>query len=265
MPLDIGTFNLIANAFSFTIATFAASTIFFFFMRQHVAPAYRMALLLSGLVTFIALYHYVRIYESWQDAYQITEAGLVATAVPFNDAYRYVDWLLTVPLLLIELILVMRLAQAESRSLMIRLGAAAALMIVLGYPGEISTNDATRWTFWVLSMIPFLYIVYTLVAGLTDAIGRQPEAARGLVSAARWLTVGAWLFYPIVFLFPMLGLTGATAEAATQVGYSLADVVAKAVFGLLIAAIAYAKSREESGYTTSDTEGTWAQRREAAQ
>ncbi|NBC34856.1 MAG: bacteriorhodopsin [Alphaproteobacteria bacterium] len=264
MPLDVATFNIIANAFSFAIAAFAASTIFFFFMRQHVAPAYRMALLLSGLVTFIALYHYVRIHESWHDAYAITEAGLQATAIPFNDAYRYVDWLLTVPLLLIELILVMRLPQGEGRSLMIKLGVAAAVMIILGYPGEVATDDATRWTFWVLSMIPFLYIVYTLVIGLTKAIGRQPESARGLVSAARWLTVVVWLFYPIVFLFPMLGLTGAGAELATQIGYSAADLLAKAVFGLLIAAVAYAKSRDEAGFTMGDSEQTWA-RREAAQ
>jgi bacteriorhodopsin len=261
--LDVGTFNVIANGFSFTIATFAAATIFFFFMRQHVAPAYRMALLLSGIVTFIALYHYVRIYESWHDAYRITETGLEATLVPFNDAYRYVDWLLTVPLLLIELILVMRLPRAEGRSLMIKLPIAAALMIVLGYPGEVATDDATRWTFWVLSMIPFVYIVYTLVIGLTDAIGRQPEAARGLVSLARWLTVVVWLFYPIVYLFPMLGLSGAGAEMALQIGYSTADILAKAVFGLVIAAIAYTKSRDEAGFHMSDTEQTWSQREAA--
>jgi bacteriorhodopsin len=184
--------------------------------------------------------------------------------VPFNDAYRYVDWLLTVPLLLIELILVMRLPREQGRSLMIKLPIAAAIMILLGYPGEVATDDATRWTFWVLSMIPFIYIVYTLVIGLTDAIDRQPESARSLVSAARWLTVVAWLFYPIVYLFPMIGLTGEAAEVALQIGYSAADIVAKAVFGLLIAAIAYAKSRDEAGFHMADTEQTWSQR-EAAQ
>jgi len=264
MPLDLGDFNLVSNALSFTIAAFLASTVFFFFMRQHVAPAYRLALLLSGLVTLIALYHYVRIHASWHEAYQITETGLEATVIPFNDAYRYVDWLLTVPLLLIELILVMRLPRDQGRSLMIRLSAAAVLMILLGYPGEISDNDVTRWTFWALSMIPFLYIVYTLVVGLTDAIDRQPASARGLVSQARWLTIVVWLFYPIVFLFPMIGLSGATAEVFVQVGYSAADVLAKAAFGLYIVAIAYTKSRDEAGWHMGDTEQTWS-RREAAQ
>jgi bacteriorhodopsin len=263
MPLDVASFNIIANAFSFAIATFAAATIFFFFMRQHVAPAYRLALLLSGLVTFIALYHYLRIYESWHDAYQVTEAGLVATPIPFNDAYRYVDWLLTVPLLLIELILVMRLPPAQGRSLMIKLPVAAALMILLGYPGEISADNTTRWIFWTLSMIPFLYIVYTLVVGLTEAIDRQPQSARGLVSLARWITVVVWLFYPIVFLFPMLGLTGEASELATQIGYSLADILAKAAFGLIIAAIAYAKSRDEADFKMGDSDETWSQRKAA--
>ena len=125
------------------------------------------------------------------------------------------------------------------------LGLLAALMVMLGYPGEISADPGTRWLWWSLAMIPFALIVYDLFVGLKATIASQPASARGLVSAARWLTVVSWLFYPIVFVFPMLGFTGGAAVTAVQVGYTVADVIAKAVFGVLIFMIAARKSEAE--------------------
>jgi len=240
--LTMGQYNLVFNVFSLTLATFAAATVFFFLQRDRVAAEFRTAITITGVVTFIALYHYVQILFDWKAAFQLVDGAYVASGKPFNDAYRYVDWLLTVPLLLIELLLVMRLSKAETVSKGWLLGGLAALMIILGYPGEISNDPGTRWLWWSLSMVPFLIILYQLFIGLGEAIARQPAEARGLVSTARTLTVIAWLFYPVVFLFPMLGLTGAGAEAAVQVGYSIADIVAKAVFGMLIFTIAVIKT-----------------------
>jgi bacteriorhodopsin len=91
-------------------------------------------------------------------------------------------------------------------------------------------------------MVPFSWIVYELFIGLKGAIAKQPEQVRGLVNMARWLTVVSWSFYPAVFIFPMIGLTGGTAAAAVEVGYTVADIVAKAVFGVVIYAIAVRKS-----------------------
>ena len=159
------------------------------------------------------------------------------------------DWLLTVPLLLIELILVMKLPQEETASLGWKLGVASALMVALGYPGEIQDDLTVRWFWWFLAMIPFCYVVQTLVVGLNEATSKQPSpAAASLVSAARYLTVVAWCTYPFVYIIKNVGLSGPTATMYEQIGYSLADVMAKAVFGVLIWAIASEKSAvEESG------------------
>merc|ERR1712196_383081 len=70
------------------------------------------------------------------------------TGVPFNDAYRYMDWLLTVPLLLIEIVLCMKLSPAE-----------------------------TSWQCWFFSMCVFLFIVYTLLVGLADATNKEEDPA----------------------------------------------------------------------------------------
>ena len=243
--ISVGQFDLVSNAFSLTIATMGAATLFLWLGRSQVSTAYKTALTLSGLVTAIACYHYVRIFESWDAAYSVVNGQITITGIAFNDAYRYVDWLLTVPLLLIELILVMRLSQSETLSKGTRLGLLAVIMIVLGYPGEISADAGTRWLWWGLAMIPFLWIVYELFVGLRSSIAAQPENVRGLVNTARWVTVLSWSFYPVVFVFPMIGLSGAAAATAVQVGYTVADLVAKALFGVLIYMTAVRKAEHD--------------------
>lgn len=238
-------YALIYNAFSFTFATMAAATLFLWFGRSQVSSHYRTAVTISGLVCAIAAYHYFRIFESWEAAYTVTDGVLVATGVAFNDAYRYVDWLLTVPLLLIELVLVMRLSRDETVSKSMKLGFAAALMIVLGYPGEIATDIPTRALWGTLSAIPFLYIVWELFRGLGASIERQPEAVRGLIKQARLLTFASWGFYPIVYMAPYANISGSDATTAIQIGYTIADLVAKAAVGILIYVIAVRKSQIE--------------------
>ncbi|HEY7804776.1 MAG TPA: bacteriorhodopsin-like [Orrella sp.] len=248
MDLTFGQYELIYNAFSFGTATFLAATLFFWLGLTQVAPKYKTAVIITGLVTFIAGYHYLRIFASWGEAYTVIDGVVTATGVPFNVAYRYVDWLLTVPLLLVELILVMGLSREETVRKSIALGGAAALMIVLGYPGEVSGGiDSTRFIWGALSMIPFLYIVVSLFSGLSESIAKQPESVRGLVSMARWVVILSWSFYPVVYFAPfVMSLDGGTATAVIEVGYTIADVVAKAVFGVMIFMIAVRKSQSAS-------------------
>ena len=126
MELTVSQFSLVANMFSFTIATMGAAALFFFLSRPSVAPRYRPALVVSGLVVAIACYHYFRIHENWIEAFGLMGTSYKATAIPFNHAYRYADWILTVPLLMVELIAVLALPKAESRRLLTKLVVAAA-------------------------------------------------------------------------------------------------------------------------------------------
>jgi bacteriorhodopsin len=248
--LSVGQYSLVYNAFSFTFATMAATTLFLWFGRSQVGPAYKTALTISGLVCAIAAYHYFRIFESWAGAFDVKAGAVAATGYAFNDAYRYVDWLLTVPLLLIELILVMRLSQAETVSKSVSLGAAAALMIILGYPGEVADTTQARMLWGTLSSIPFVYIVWQLFAGLGASINGQHESVRGLIKTARLVTFASWGFYPMVYMIPYTSLAGSTVEVSVQIGYTIADLVAKAGVGVLVYMIAVRKSQAEYGDAT---------------
>ena len=215
---------------------------------------------------------------------------------------RYVDWLLTVPLLLIELILVMQLPAEESSRKMWTLGAASGFMVAFGYPGEVRDDPAGRWFYWAVSMCPFMYVLYELYFGLAEATKKHAPSVASLIASARYITAISWslpeglsqccglggvavarrrpakagplrasgrgrgslrpigvvsrvflagrsgracagrLTYPFVYMLKGIGLGGSNATAFEQVGYSFADIVAKAVFGIVIWRIAHEKT-----------------------
>merc|ERR1712216_409973 len=164
-------------------------------------------------------------------------------------AYRYMDWLLTVPLLLIEILLVMKLDDKTYSSKAWTLGAGSALMIVSGYYGElVVSGDLTpRWVCWALSMCFFLYIVYELLVGLSAATNSEanPEI-KGKIQTAQVMTVISWCTYPVVYLFPMLGFQGPEAVIAIQLGYCVSDIISKCGVGFLIYNITITKSKKEA-------------------
>jgi len=253
-------YQAVYNVLSFALASMMATTMFLWFRSFAVQEKYRSAVLISGLVTFIAAYHYIRIFNSWVEAYKYTPGTVVdgaldmqnpsLTGVPFNDAYRYMDWLLTVPLLLIEILLVMKLDDATYSSKAWTLGLGSALMIVSGYYGElvVTGNLGPRWMCWFLSMIFFLYIVFELLVGLSDATNSEEDPViKGKIGTAQVMTVISWCTYPVVYLFPMLGISAAEAVVGIQIGYCCSDIISKCGVGLVIYQITYAKSNKELG------------------
>ena len=243
MELSKNQFDLVFNSFSFVVAAMGASFLFFLLIRQRVAPAHRIAVTLTTIVVAIAFYHYWRIFDSWKSSFEFVDGSYVSVGAGFNEGYRYVDWLLTVPLLLAELVLVLKLTKATTRSLLWRLITAALLMILLGYPGEIADADSTARTVWgVLSTIPFIYILYVLFVELGKSLGRQESGVSKLVDGLRYVLLATWGFYPLAYIAPSVIDNEATAEVVRQVGYSLADVLAKPLFGLLVVAIAIIKT-----------------------
>ncbi len=252
--LTAGQFDLVYNLLSLAIAAMLASFAFFVMARQQLTPKYRPAMIMSSLVVGIAAYHYWRIFNSWEAAYELTAAGsYVASGEPFNDAYRYVDWLLTVPLLVAELVAVLALPKGRRGSLMGRLIIASALMVGLGYPGEVSADVATRVIWAVASTIPFTYILYVLWTELSKAAADNNEEVKGLLRNTKLLLLATWGFYPIAYAMPLLGVGGATAIVALQVGYSIADITAKCGYGVMIYHIARAKMAAEADAELIDT------------
>ncbi|TFC07530.1 xanthorhodopsin [Cryobacterium mannosilyticum] len=240
-------YDTVYNIFSLVIAAQLFASIFMLVSLTRVLPRYRQAMTVAAIVCGIAAYHYFRIFDSFKAAFVTDAVGgrgdyLQVAGAGFNEGYRYVDWLLTVPLLLLELIAVLALARRVQTSLLTRLIPASALMIALGYPGEITGDNGLRGLFGLLSTIPFAYILYVLFVELTRSLDRQPASVRRTISQLRLLLLLTWGVYPIAYLLPLLGLDGADAWVGKQLGYSIADILAKALYGLIIYRIARMKS-----------------------
>ena len=249
LKLDSNQWNTVYNVFSLGLVSMLACTIYTLVSQQRVAPKYRNALVMSSMVTFIAGYHYMRIFNSFNESSKDMSINVSGMQGSFNEAYRYVDWLLTVPLLLVEVIAVLALAKEVSRSLITRLVPASAAMIALGYPGEVSNDRNTSILFGVLSTLPFLYILYVLYVELGKSLDRQPEGVAATVGRLRMLLIATWGVYPISYILGMNPTTDMAKAAqqfvGVQVGYTIADILAKCVFGLTILKIARMKSIAE--------------------
>jgi len=221
--------QLVYNALSFGTAVMLGAFVYFLTQIKSVAKQYQNGVAVSAVVVGIAGYHYFRMWSGWAE-------GMV------NEGYRYADWLITVPLLVIELLIVLGVTADRRKKLMTTLVPATVLMIGLGYPGETSANETTKWTFWVLSMIPFLYILFTLSGELKAAKSRETGAVSKSISNATKILLVTWLVYPISYLIPVVFTVSDGAEAGRQVAYTIADITAKALYGLMILNIAKARS-----------------------
>ncbi|MEL0320211.1 MAG: bacteriorhodopsin-like [Aquiluna sp.] len=236
-------YNVVFNMLSLGIASMLFTTTFLLVARERVLPRYRMAVMVSATVTAIAAYHYFRMFDSFVHAF-----GPDAVAgASYNVGYRYVDWFLTVPLLLVETVAVLALARQAQSSLLVRLVPAAALMIALGYPGDSGMTMGLAPSVWgLLSTIPFLYILYVLFVELGKSLASQSEAVQRKIKELRLLLLATWGVYPIAFIANM-NATGfdETGFVLRETGYTIADILAKCLFGLMIFTIARIKSAEE--------------------
>ena len=222
--------QLVYNALSFGTAVMLGAFVYFLTQIKSVAKKYQSGVAVSAVVVGIAGYHYYRMWSGWAE-------GTV------NEGYRYADWLITVPLLVIELLIVLGVTSERRKKLMFSLVPATVLMIALGYPGEVAAENGTKWLFWFLAMLPFAYILYVLSGELKAAGARETGAVSKAIKNATTVLLVTWMVYPIAYLFPVIFDAGNEgAEAARQIGYTLADITAKGLYGLMILSIAKARS-----------------------
>lgn len=224
--------SLVLNVLSFGTAVMLGAFVYFLTQVKSVAKQYQAGVAVSAVVVGIAGYHYFRMWSDWGNGY-------------VNEGYRYADWLITVPLLVIELLIVLGVTADRRKKLMSTLVPATVLMIGLGYPGETADSDGTKWTFWILSMLPFIYILFTLAGELKSAETREKGAVASSIKNATGILLITWLVYPIGYLFPVIfDASNEGAETARQLAYTLADITAKGLFGLMILNIAKARSSD---------------------
>lgn len=218
---------------SFWLITMAlmASTVFFFLERDRVSAKWKTSLTVSGLVTLVAAVHYMYMREVW------VNTGTSPTV------FRYIDWLITVPLLMIEFFLILSAITKVPSGVFWRLMIGTLVMLVGGYLGE--AGYLAVWPAFIIGMAGWAFILYEIFFGEAGKINAQssPPAVQSAFNTMRWIVTIGWAIYPIGYFFGYLTGSGPEASAnALNLIYNLADVLNKIAFGLIIWSVAVSES-----------------------
>ena len=205
-----------------------AATAFFFMETGNVAAGWRTSVIVAGLVTGIAFIHYMYMREVW-----------VSTG-DSPTVYRYIDWLITVPLQMVEFYLILSAVGKANSGMFWRLLLGSVVMLVGGYLGEAGYINATLG--FIIGMAGWVYILYEIFSGEAGKAAAK-SGNKALVTAfgaMRMIVTVGWAIYPLGYVFGYL--TGGVDAESLNVVYNLADFVNKIAFGLVIWAAATSSS-----------------------
>lgn len=217
--------------FTFFVGCMAmmAASAFFFLSMNSFDRKWKTSILVSGLITFIAAVHYYYMRDYW------------ASGNGSPTFFRYVDWILTVPLMCVEFYLILKVAGATKNLLWTLIGA-SVVMLVTGYLGEtVYAGQAALWGF--ISGAAYFYIVYLIMYGEAKALA--VKAGGNVLSAhnmlVKFILIG-WAIYPLGYMigtadgqwYSFMGDIGVD----MNVVYNIGDAINKIGFGLVVYSLA---------------------------
>ena len=220
----LATDDLVGISFWLISMGMAAATVFFFMERGSVDGGWKTSITVAGLVTGVAFVHYMYMREVW----------IITGDSP--TVYRYIDWLITVPLQMIEFYLILAAIRKVPSGIFWRLLIGSVVMLVGGYLGEAGYINATLG--FVIGMAGWIYILYEVFSGEAGKAASK-SGNKALVTAfgaMRMIVTIGWAIYPLGYIFGYL--TGGIDAASLNIIYNLADFINKIAFGLVIWAAA---------------------------
>ena len=225
MEYSLAQDDFVGISFWLATAIMLASTVFFLVERDRVAGKWKTSLTVAALVTGVAFWHYLYMRGVW-----ITSLADGEGSSP--TVYRYIDWLITVPMQIVEFYLILAAVVAVSLGVFWKLFIASLVMLLGGYLGEAGIIDATVG--FVVGMLGWIFIIYYVFAGeaaqIKDAAGN--ENLTFAFNGIKWIVTVGWAIYPIGYFLGYLG--GGVDANALNIIYNLADLVNKFLFGLVI-------------------------------
>ena len=238
---DLNASDMTGVSFWLVSAAMLAATVFFFIERDNVSSKWKTSLTVAGLVTGIAFMHYMYMRGVWVES--------VAAGDPSSPiVFRYVDWLLTVPLLMVEFYLILAACTNVAGSLFKKLLVGSLVMLIAGFIGESNAALAVDGAAvtgvmvpFVVGMLAWLYMIYELWMGEgKSAVTSASPAVNSAYNAMMWIVIVGWAIYPLGYAVGYLG--SGVDEGTLNLIYNLADFVNKILFGLIIWHVAVKES-----------------------
>ncbi len=212
-----------------------AGALYFWLMAGNVPRVYRSVMIVAGIICAVACFHYYRMSGIYleQVANLFTPDGERiegAQITQFPTAYRYIDWIITVPLLLLEFPLLLNLKKRGAVLFRTLVGASLVMLIFAWIAEESAVGGATWWITYAISCFAWFYIVYVLYTKVSEQMKTQPESIAKALRTMRLFILVGWTIYPVGFLMALAGPEG---ESIREICYNVADVINKVFFGLV--------------------------------
>jgi sensory rhodopsin len=212
----------VSMSFTLTFIAFCATALFLFLEMERVPAQFKTALRVSVAYLFIAAFNYYYMRN-------VYEAGLVSGVTQFPTAFRYIDWILTTPLMLLEFPLLLGVGE-RGLKFMSRLVVLDLAMVIFGYVGEITTSPGMHWGFFIAGCAAWVGIAVQLFMALVELPDRIGPALRRGVRVMGVFVLAGWAIYPLGFFAPLLG----AAPDVRELIYNVADLVNKVGLCLLV-------------------------------
>jgi bacteriorhodopsin len=233
MNYFLATDDVVGISFWIATAVMAAGALFFWMERSTVKASWQTSLTVAALVCFVAFWHYMYMRDVW-----------VATGES-PTVYRYIDWLVTVPMQIVEFYLILAACTAVSLGVFWKLLGGSLVMLLGGYLGE--TGAVSEMVGFIVGMAGWVFIIYYIFVGEAAQI-KDSAGNENLVMAfdgIKWIVTIGWAIYPIGYFLGYLG--GGVDSGMLNTIYNLADLVNKFLFGLVI----WHAAMRDSGVTKS--------------
>ncbi len=243
-------YEMVSHVLTLGFVVMLAALFYFILTIRTVAPRYRISSILSVVVmvsAFLILYFQ---HTSWTNAFQFNAAsGLyerAAGADNFSNGYRYLNWLIDVPMLLFQILFVVEISKAQRNRLRNWFFFSGAMMIITGYVGQFyeTTNTAALLIWGAISTAFFIHVLYLIFRVIRNGSEGLPTPAANVLSSIWWLFLFSWMLYPGGYLMPLL-MNSEAGVVGRQITYTVADISSKVIYGILLTQVAQLRSKAE--------------------
>lgn len=255
-------YDIVSHTLTLGYAVMLAALFYFVLTIRTVAPRYRISSVLSVVVMVSAFLILFAQQQSWVNAFSFnSETGMyerLLAAETFSNGFRYLNWLIDVPMLLFQILFVVEITKAQRASLRNWFFFSGAAMIVTGYIGQFyeMSDDRTLFYVWgAISTVFFFHVLYLMYRLITNARKHpdMPAQAGNILGSIWWLFLISWMLYPGAYLMPVL-LDGEAGVVGRQLTFTVADIASKVIYGILLAWVAQVRSKAE-GYEGETVSG----------
>lgn len=255
-------YQMVAHLLTLGYAVMLAGLLYFALTLKTVAPKYRISSVLSVVVmvsAFLLLYQQA---QNWNDAFTFDiETGkyfLMEGSDMFNNGYRYLNWLIDVPMLLFQILFVITLTKSNFSSIRNQFFFSGAMMIITGYIGQFyEVTNLTAFLIWgAISTVFFFHVLYVMWRVIKEGREGLPPKGKKILNSIWVLFLISWFLYPGAYLMPHLagvegGLFNESGVVGRQMTYTVADITSKVIYGVLLTQLATVLSKAE-GYMQPD-------------